>query len=303
MQTPPTTPTVDFEQGRGPLTTSGLAIASLVCGVLGCLFPLGLIAIILGIVAMTQISKPERRLRGHGMALAGTILGVVFTGLAVLALPGVLVAGLGGARKNAQRMENATRVRGIHQAMFQYAQGNQQKYPGLDKDVQADGSHETASYRLELLMQANFFTAEYVISPVDEDKVANSFPHTDPDGEPTEHFSYALLEIAASASGRIVEWGATANSEAAVVFDRETSGTGTLPAGGSGARSIHSETDWRGAVGYNDNHVLFETTNILARTRYGATTNDRSADPAVDDLWEDRDAGGGTGSNAMGIYN
>lgn len=214
-------------------------------------------------------------------------------------LIGILLPALGAARRNAQRMENSTRVRGIQQGMFQYAQGNSQKYPGLGKDTDRPDS-ETASMRLQIMIQGNFFTAEYVISPVESVKTPNSLLFDTPNGpnnDPTDHFSFALLEIDANAAGRINEWASTANSEAAVVFDRETDG-GT----GSAARSIHSTTDWRGSVAYNDNHVFFETSNILERTRYGSVQNNRSNDAAVDDLWDDRNEGGGTGGNALGIY-
>ncbi|MES2980681.1 MAG: DUF4190 domain-containing protein [Verrucomicrobiota bacterium] len=58
--------------------TSGLAIASLVTG-LTCIAPL---AIIFGHMAMSRIKKSAGELTGHGLALAGTILGYV--GLVVL---------------------------------------------------------------------------------------------------------------------------------------------------------------------------------------------------------------------------
>ena len=285
------------EAAEGPLRTSRLAVGSLVCAFLGWFPPLGLLAVILGVAAMRRIDKPQLRLQGHGVAVAGTVLG---GGLAlVISMASILLPAIGGRHGGAQRMENSTRVRGIQQGMFQYAQGNSQKYPGLGKDEALPG-HRTASRRLEIMIQGNFFTAEYAISPNESGKTPNSALHTSPNGphnDPTDHFSYALLEIWPDATGRVAEWASTANSEAAVVFDRETAG-----AAGSGARSIHSTTDWRGSVAYNDNHVFFETSNILERTRYGDTLNERAADRAVDDLWADRNAGGGTGSNALGVY-
>jgi hypothetical protein len=56
--------------------TSGAAVASLICGILGCV-PLltGLLAVILGIVGMRTTRDP--RYTGRGMAIAGLILGLI----------------------------------------------------------------------------------------------------------------------------------------------------------------------------------------------------------------------------------
>ena len=56
--------------------TSGAAVASLICGILGCV-PLitGLLAVILGIVGLKKTKDP--RYSGRGMAIAGLILGLI----------------------------------------------------------------------------------------------------------------------------------------------------------------------------------------------------------------------------------
>jgi hypothetical protein len=61
-----------------PITTSGVAVASLVCGILGLtILPLlaSLPAVICGHVARSQIKQAAGRLRGEGLALAGLITG------------------------------------------------------------------------------------------------------------------------------------------------------------------------------------------------------------------------------------
>lgn len=55
--------------------TNGLAIASLILGIVG----VSIVAIILGHISLSQINKTGEQ--GRGMALAGTILGYV--GLAI----------------------------------------------------------------------------------------------------------------------------------------------------------------------------------------------------------------------------
>ncbi len=60
--------------------TSGLAIASLVCGILGlttCLLVPGIPAVICGHMALSQIDKSPAPVAGRGMALAGLITGYV----------------------------------------------------------------------------------------------------------------------------------------------------------------------------------------------------------------------------------
>ncbi len=74
----------------GQPKTSGMAIASLVCGLLG-LPTCGLGAIvgfILGLVALSRISKSGGTVGGRGLAIAGTIISVVSILFLVVALMG-----------------------------------------------------------------------------------------------------------------------------------------------------------------------------------------------------------------------
>lgn len=61
-----------------PTTTSGLAITSLVCGIVGlvtCFVLLGVPAVICGHMALHQIANSRQLVVGRGMALAGLICG------------------------------------------------------------------------------------------------------------------------------------------------------------------------------------------------------------------------------------
>ena len=63
-------------------TTSGLAIASLITGLFfWCFVVPGIVSIVLGYVALEQISDSGGRKKGRGLAIAGIVLGWV--GLAV----------------------------------------------------------------------------------------------------------------------------------------------------------------------------------------------------------------------------
>ena len=62
------------------LRNNGLAVAALVCGIVGiivsCFFILPVLAIVFGAIARNQIKRQPHLLKGAGMALAGLILGI-----------------------------------------------------------------------------------------------------------------------------------------------------------------------------------------------------------------------------------
>jgi hypothetical protein len=66
--------------------TSGKAIASLICSIVN-VFPLCVIAIILGHISLSQIGKSAGRLTGRGLAIAGLVLGY----LGLVAIPFILI--------------------------------------------------------------------------------------------------------------------------------------------------------------------------------------------------------------------
>ena len=61
--------------------TNGLAIASLVLGLVGFILPCGIVGIVLGIVALVQIR--DRQQKGKGLAIAGLVLAGLWTALYV----------------------------------------------------------------------------------------------------------------------------------------------------------------------------------------------------------------------------
>lgn len=79
-QVPPVYPPVGAER------TSGKAIASLVCGIIN-VFPLFVVAVILGHLSLSDIRKSGGRLKGHGLAVAGLVLGY----LGVIFIPFILI--------------------------------------------------------------------------------------------------------------------------------------------------------------------------------------------------------------------
>ena len=223
---------------------------------------------------------------------------VILAVLLVLLLPAIAML-----RRSDLRMQNNDRVRGILAACIAYAM-HTDDFPGLGKDetiYTTPGSEwHTVNRRFQILIDGQFFTAEYLISPAETSKTPKSQLAATP-ASATDHFSYALLYIK-EGQGRQWEWEATLNSRAATVFDRN------VPAGsqpdaffGPEARSIHSYRRWCGSVAYNDNHVVFEPNNVLGKpTQYHKVVN-----PAgTDDLFANEMGGNPDvdGYNAYGAY-
>jgi len=87
-------PYYGYGQPVQPRSTNGLAIAALVCSLLGpCTFVSAIAGVILGYIARAQIRRTGES--GAGMALAGIIVGWVVIGLIAFCVGGPLLAGTG----------------------------------------------------------------------------------------------------------------------------------------------------------------------------------------------------------------
>ena len=73
-------------------TTNGLAIASMVLGIVWVYWIGSILALIFGYIAKGQINGSAGRQGGRGMAIAGIVLGWVGIGFLCLAIIGVLVS-------------------------------------------------------------------------------------------------------------------------------------------------------------------------------------------------------------------
>ncbi|HKS82208.1 MAG TPA: DUF4190 domain-containing protein [Candidatus Acidoferrales bacterium] len=74
-------------QAMGPVGSSGKAVGSLICGFLFFFFPVAIVAIVLGHLALSDIRKSAGRLTGQGMAVTGLVLGY----LGVVMIPFILI--------------------------------------------------------------------------------------------------------------------------------------------------------------------------------------------------------------------
>jgi uncharacterized membrane protein len=116
--------------------TSGMAIASLVLGLLFCVPLAGVLAIIFGAIALSKTKTPG--IGGKGMAIAGMILGC----FSLVFLPAMMIPSFSRARETANRVKCAQNLRQIEQAIVIYTNTYNGAYPPdlgtLYKDQQLD---------------------------------------------------------------------------------------------------------------------------------------------------------------------
>ncbi|MEO1825982.1 MAG: DUF4190 domain-containing protein [Roseibacillus sp.] len=123
-----------------PPQTSGLAIASLVCSIVG----VSLVAVILGHIALGKIRRSNGAVDGKGLALAGTIVGYVglFLFIIFVIVPFLLVGGLaaGGAAVLTSWAENVDQtnneLQSINDALTKYSE-RAGHFPSEDQGIKA----------------------------------------------------------------------------------------------------------------------------------------------------------------------
>jgi type II secretory pathway pseudopilin PulG len=209
----------------------------------------------------------------RGFTLVEALVIVV---LAVL-IAAVILPALFPRRRGHSFGQNMAQIRGIHTGLVLYAQGNGTYYPGLGNTGKPGDL--TVEYRFRELLEDNYFTGEYAISPFETKTPWTQGPVS------AQNYSYAMLHIASP--GRALEWRETINTDAPVLADRAI-------ANGQGAiRSYHERNpkpgvmQWRGAIAWNDNHVTFEP-DPSVDTKYGSVSesNDELFYPATEsDAW------------------
>lgn len=118
---PPAQSVLLSPQLTGTPQTSGKAIASLVCGILH-VFPLFIVAIVLGHMSLSEIKKSSGRLKGEGIALAGLILGylgIIFIPI-ILIVAAIAIPNLLRAKIAANEASAAASVRELLSAEISY---------------------------------------------------------------------------------------------------------------------------------------------------------------------------------------
>ncbi len=222
--------------------------------------------------------SPQKSQSSNGCLIAAVVVAVVLVCVVGVAIM-ILLPALGAARRTAQRMQNGTQVRGIQQAMVLWSNSNNSYYPGrnVDGTVLTTVQFQNGEYSgnaptpvdqsavYAMLLNGQFFTPEYIISPRDTSAVLLTAPallSTGGGGPP--NYSYAFLEFTGD-SRRVLEWQDTNNSQAPIVADPSSQIRSDLT-----EHTYHSDVsvtsrptpaDYEGNIGWNDNHVTFENSS------------------------------------------
>ncbi|MGA3066973.1 MAG: DUF4190 domain-containing protein [Tepidisphaeraceae bacterium] len=106
---------------------NGMAVASLVCGLILCLPIASLMAVIFGVIALNKTKDPQ--VGGKGMAIAGTALGGVGILLVPLMFLTIMLPAINAGRDAANRVQSAQHIQQISQAIIAYANNNNGDYP------------------------------------------------------------------------------------------------------------------------------------------------------------------------------
>lgn len=115
-------------------TASGLAIASLVFGIVALAFCCGPFAgipgVVLGIVALSKIGESRGKVSGKGLAIAGIVTGSVSMLVPLLAIMAVLLLpALARDREQARRVQCRSNLDQLGLACSMYAQDNSESFP------------------------------------------------------------------------------------------------------------------------------------------------------------------------------
>jgi prepilin-type processing-associated H-X9-DG protein len=114
--------------------SSGLAITSMVLGIVSCLCmgPLfGIPAIILGVIALSKVKSGVGE--GKGMAIAGVVTGFLgSTIMFIVILAAMLLPALSQAKENARRIHCMSNLKQIGLALRMYSNENYEQFPPED---------------------------------------------------------------------------------------------------------------------------------------------------------------------------
>jgi prepilin-type N-terminal cleavage/methylation domain-containing protein len=271
------------------------------------------------------ICSPSRL--GNFMRRGFTLIELLVVISIIALLIAILLPALGAARRTARRLQNSTQLRGIHQGLVTFANSNKDKFAGLDTKGQTirnganstgnSGKGETIQARYWILLNGDYFTPEYAISPSETKTVTEYEEATGTGTNPVlfdpmdiKHYSYAMLQFAAGGTGvpspyhitvattrRAAEWEQTLNSRSIVVSDRNVGADNA-----AGLQSVHSGVgEWIGSALWNDNHVGFENTEFFTTKYADAGLNtDTNGDPA-DHLFNNQVGANNPNNNANAV--
>lgn len=236
------------------------------------------------------------------MRRAFTLIELLVVISIIALLIAILLPALGAARDSARQLQSTTQLRGMQQGFHVYGVDNKDFYPGVQSvtltgadftpasavATVSNGSGRDVLNRLAIALEADLFTPEILISPVETNTNVQQWKESDTytTGGGIHITSYAMSKLfdagstdeEKAAKGRRQEWRSTMNSRAISVGDRCTQLTVfRKPQTYKGLWS-KNKPGWVGAVVYNDNSTFFSFDNNIEGTQYGDHLNTRPDD-------------------------
>lgn len=141
MDTPYSSPAPGNPATQLPPPTNGLAITSMILGILGVFFTCltGIPAIICGHIAKKQIKKSNGSQKGAGFATTGLVTGYIFSALSVFVIAGLTVPVAMKALSKAEMVTSLNNARMVHKQIADYSLDNG-AYPARLQDLFPDKS-------------------------------------------------------------------------------------------------------------------------------------------------------------------
>ncbi len=121
---PPSQPTTPAEA-----KTSGMAIASLVLGILGVCGITALAGLILGIISLVKINRSGGRLSGQGLAIGGICVSGFMLLFCIPLVAGMTLPALARAKQKAQRINCVNNLKRLDLAIRVYAANHDRLFP------------------------------------------------------------------------------------------------------------------------------------------------------------------------------
>ena len=109
--------------------TSGMAIASLVLGILGLCGITALVGLVLGIVSLVKINRSGGRLSGQGLAIAGICVSGFMLFFSIPVMAAMLLPALAQAKQKAQRINCVNNMKQLGLAVRMYALNHNDQFP------------------------------------------------------------------------------------------------------------------------------------------------------------------------------
>jgi type IV pilus assembly protein PilA len=181
---------------------SGKATASLICGIFFFIFPLAIVAIIMGHLALSEIKRSAGRLIGEGRAIAGLVLG--YLGIAgipfLLIIAAIAIPNLLRARMAANEASAMGSVRTLNTAEVTYSSAYPEK--GFTCSLESLGGPADDCSRSSGATADHACLIDNVLAAGQKSGYVFSIENCSGDGAPMTHYEVIARPVTQGQSGQ-----------------------------------------------------------------------------------------------------